>query len=900
MDLETTIERAGAGDPAAWEALIRDGASLLHAAAVAITRDAALAEDVVQECFLRVLQGRCPSLRPGTGKAFLLRVTASTAIDALRRRTARRRREEEYMRSRGEATPGPENPILAAETSRAAAEALSMLPTETRAALWLHVVEDQGIREVARALGCTRWKAARRIDDGKRRLRRLLAGRGAGVIATAAFPEVLRGSAPHVAPRALIEALIRSRRGSTTMPSGAPRKVNVAASSRVPALACAVTLLAIAGSLLGWRLRERAPDLEVETIPRRAATRPSPSRTGSRRPPPRGEAGVVTTDTPGEGVALRRLRGIVVDAESRGPVPGAKVRPLTRRREAEVRGEVLEATSGPGGEFELALAADNDCRFFAEADGYCRTTFHPAREDWTQVAELIPRLEVTGRVLAEDGAPLEGAVVEVRGVSEGGKTTYLSEPQEERAVSAADGGFTISPLKFGQPRLAVFKEGYGGVIILGVAPGAHRMIVRVPRGVAVSGRAISGGNPATAVRISWVTGSPDNTGWKGETITDPEGRFSFAGLPAPGIHFLGLLEASRGGEMENLQRRGRDDLVHRLVVKPGEIIEDLVLDWGAHRAWQEEEAAKRLAVGAGTNSTPARPGARQRIGVRGRVHDPAGDPIARARLGATFELGGGRYLSTALSRADGSFECGNHTVEPGTYQVQLEVNHPAWGPEFFRLDPIVVPEGVPGDDQEAVAGPVDIELSHGFAARGTVTDPRGLPLEGVLILSDERALAGGAPFRLLDRTRSQGSFVLGPLNPEHDLRLLLFHQDFVPLELPGWFNRGTVPRSGEDLDLGRLVLRPGGIVAGMVFHPDGSPFAHGRVTVEDRVLQPPALTDPDGNFVLDHVAPGRHRLIVFHDDARLTETGLPLDSGPTEVTVADGAKSYLILRLAGK
>jgi hypothetical protein len=492
-------------------------------------------------------------------------------------------------------------------------------------------------------------------------------------------------------------------------------------------------------------------------------------------------------------------------------------------------------------------------------------------------------------------------VVEVRGVSEGGKTTYLAEPQEERVVSAADGSFTISPLKFGQPRLAVFKEGYGGTIVLGVAPGARGITVRVPRGVAVSGRAITVRNPATAVRVSWVASSPDNTGWKGEAITDPEGRFSFAGLPAPGIHFVGLLESAREGEMENLQRRGRNDLVHRLVVKPGEIIEDLVLDWGAHQAWQEEEAKKRLAAGvAGTLSTPTRPGPRQRINVRGRVHDPAGDPIAWARLGATFELGGGRYLSTALSRADGSFECGNHTVEPGTYQVLLEVHHPAWAPEFLELDPIVVPEGAPGDDQEAVRGPIDIELSHGFAAHGTVTDPRGFPLEGVLISSDERELPGRAPFRLLARTGTQGSFVLGPLNPEHDLRLLVFHQDFVPLELPEGFNWGIVPRSGEGLDVGRLVLRPGGMVAGMVLHPDGSPFFRGRVTVEDRVLQPPALIDADGSFVLDHVAPGRHRLIVFHEDERLTETGLRLDSGPTEVNVVEGAKNFLMLRLAGQ
>ena len=79
------LRRARRGDGAAFEALYHDHARAVHALAFRLTGNAAEAEDIVQETFLRMF-GFLSGLRENTPlRPWLKRVAANLAIDRLRR-----------------------------------------------------------------------------------------------------------------------------------------------------------------------------------------------------------------------------------------------------------------------------------------------------------------------------------------------------------------------------------------------------------------------------------------------------------------------------------------------------------------------------------------------------------------------------------------------------------------------------------------------------------------------------------------------------------------------------------------------------------------------------------------------------------------------------------------------
>ena len=80
-DVATLLRSVRRGDRGAWKRLVESQARRLYAIAWAVTRDNGTAEDVVQDVFLRIAQGRVPVLRRGAAEAFLARMAARAAID---------------------------------------------------------------------------------------------------------------------------------------------------------------------------------------------------------------------------------------------------------------------------------------------------------------------------------------------------------------------------------------------------------------------------------------------------------------------------------------------------------------------------------------------------------------------------------------------------------------------------------------------------------------------------------------------------------------------------------------------------------------------------------------------------------------------------------------------------
>jgi len=139
-----TVRRARAGDPVAFEELVRAHQADVYRLAVHLVRDRQTAEDVTQEAFLHAYR----SLRRFRGQSrfstWLYRITRNCAVDAIRRRERQRRLAERAV----EEHPEPDPSLRAALSS-----ALDGLPSELREGFVLIEVFGLSYREAAQIMG---------------------------------------------------------------------------------------------------------------------------------------------------------------------------------------------------------------------------------------------------------------------------------------------------------------------------------------------------------------------------------------------------------------------------------------------------------------------------------------------------------------------------------------------------------------------------------------------------------------------------------------------------------------------------------------------------------------------------------------------------------------------------
>jgi RNA polymerase sigma factor, sigma-70 family len=158
--------RRSAGDVvAAYESNERD----LFSFALAVTRDAAAAEDLVQEAYLRLIREARGGRFPDNPRAWLFRVVVNLARSRARRRFVADRWRSFFVRR--DVAASPEDDLARRERGTALYDALGTLPPEARMAFLL-VTDGHSGREVAaligRSEGATRtllWRARRDLRE---------------------------------------------------------------------------------------------------------------------------------------------------------------------------------------------------------------------------------------------------------------------------------------------------------------------------------------------------------------------------------------------------------------------------------------------------------------------------------------------------------------------------------------------------------------------------------------------------------------------------------------------------------------------------------------------------------------------------------------------------------------
>jgi RNA polymerase sigma-70 factor (ECF subfamily) len=159
----------------------RRHAGAVHGLARRVLGDDSLAEEVVQEIFLR-LWNSPDRFDPDRGslRSFLLAQAHGRAVDLLRSDVSRRRREEKDARSTAEAGYDIEHEVWDLAVADHVKDAVSGLPVEERKAIELAYFGGHSYREVAEMLGAPEGTVKSRIRSGLRRMRGDLTAAGIG------------------------------------------------------------------------------------------------------------------------------------------------------------------------------------------------------------------------------------------------------------------------------------------------------------------------------------------------------------------------------------------------------------------------------------------------------------------------------------------------------------------------------------------------------------------------------------------------------------------------------------------------------------------------------------------------------------------------------------------------
>lgn len=169
------VERSRTGDVRAFQCLFERHARPLFAVCVRLLGDAALAEDAVQEAFLKAHR----RLEQFDGRAafstWLHRIAVNTSIEFLRRRQSVGDDSDEALAETVDAGADPTFGVSQSELARGVSAALQQLTALERSVFVLRHLEQRSLHEIAQTLSSNVNACKQAIFRAVRKLRAHLA-----------------------------------------------------------------------------------------------------------------------------------------------------------------------------------------------------------------------------------------------------------------------------------------------------------------------------------------------------------------------------------------------------------------------------------------------------------------------------------------------------------------------------------------------------------------------------------------------------------------------------------------------------------------------------------------------------------------------------------------------------
>lgn len=168
------VKRVLAGDSAAFEGLVHQYSRLGGAIAFAVLGDFGLAEDVVQEAFLKAY-GALKTLRePEQFRLWFSGIVRRQAIDTLRRRKRHGANELQLMESAASVANEPDERFLREERRRKVVEAMAGLSRDDRLVIVLKHLEGLSYREISEVTNASLSAVESRLFRARRTLKEKL------------------------------------------------------------------------------------------------------------------------------------------------------------------------------------------------------------------------------------------------------------------------------------------------------------------------------------------------------------------------------------------------------------------------------------------------------------------------------------------------------------------------------------------------------------------------------------------------------------------------------------------------------------------------------------------------------------------------------------------------------
>lgn len=173
LDETQLIELARGGDVTAYEELMRTYNGVAHRAAYLVTRNAAEADDAVQNAFIKAYYALGRFRADAPFRPWLLKIVTNEARNRVRSsaRLAGVRLRLAQEHASGDATPSPERDVLAGEARAALLRAVDSLPESQRIVVAYRYLLGLTEAETATALGWPKGSVKSRLSRALRRLR---------------------------------------------------------------------------------------------------------------------------------------------------------------------------------------------------------------------------------------------------------------------------------------------------------------------------------------------------------------------------------------------------------------------------------------------------------------------------------------------------------------------------------------------------------------------------------------------------------------------------------------------------------------------------------------------------------------------------------------------------------
>ena len=168
---EELMTAVRAGDRAAFEQLVRRYQALAWGAAYGFLGDAAEAEDMAQEAFLKILDAASRYRPVAAFRTYLYRVVTRLCLDHVQKKRPIYTR---ALPDLPDGQPSPPDVLVGRERRHGVREALDGLPPNQRMAVVLRYYEGLGYAEIAAALETSAKAVERLLARARSRLETLL------------------------------------------------------------------------------------------------------------------------------------------------------------------------------------------------------------------------------------------------------------------------------------------------------------------------------------------------------------------------------------------------------------------------------------------------------------------------------------------------------------------------------------------------------------------------------------------------------------------------------------------------------------------------------------------------------------------------------------------------------